>query len=428
MDFSEYRRYLIRRQEILTKTLTFVALIVVFVEMGRFVNLQLGGVAAFVSSPMILSLFCLIPILVIIKSRRFTVNCMLLLFCLAAVISLIFNHPVANYMSTLRFCLFCGMLCLLSPLVDNEHLRQFRRYLWQYSVYLCQFVVIMSLLVYIVTLIVCGKGNLFMIVGDPIMLSTLSAMVAVVITWRVLGGEKRKIRTVLDCISLVIAVLLMVWAGARGAILGFAVAEIYVFIVLYDKWKGRRWILVTILATILLTVFMGGDVTLRVKKKFEIASEHNSIIFSRKQLWQSRIEEFGDSPFVGIGFANATRYSTLYCNRYVAISDPDKREEPGSSWLCVLSNTGIVGFAILLWWNVGLLRIVRRRRRDGDITAVKYGALLLFFIVEGFFEGWVLYAGSFVFFLYWLLSSRIVDYRWAVSHSKRPICGKCLGV
>lgn len=427
MDFSEYRKYLIRRQEILTKTLTVVALIVAFVEIGRLVSLQ-WEVTAFVSSPMILSLFCLIPILVIIKSRRFTVNFMLLLFCLAAVISLIFNHPVANYMSTLRFCLFCGMLCLLSPLVDNEHLRQFRRYLWRYSIYLCQFVVIMSLVVYMVTLMIYGKGNLFIIVGNPIMLSTLSAMVAVVMTWRFLSGEKSKFRIALDCISFAIAVLLMVWGGARGAILGFAVAEIYVFVVLYDKWKSRLWVLVTIIATILLTVLMGGDVTKRVKKKFEIASEHNSIIFSRKQLWQSRIEEFGDSPLVGIGFANATRYSTLYSNRHVVLYDPDKREEPGSSWLCTLSNTGIVGFAILLWWNVGLLRMVRRRRRDGDMTAVKYGALLLFFIVEGFFEGWVLYAGSFVFFLYWLLSSRIVDYRWQVSHCNKPICGKCLGV
>lgn len=41
-------------------------------------------------------------------------------------------------------------------------------------------------------------------------------------------------------------------------------------------------------------------------KKFEIGKENNSIIFSRKQLWKSRIGEFMESPVVGIGFTNAT--------------------------------------------------------------------------------------------------------------------------
>lgn len=429
MNFSEYRKYLIRRQEVLTRILAFVALLVSLVEVGR-LSCHLGVVGRYVSSPVILLIFCFIPVVALFKSRRFTVNYMLMLFFLSCVVSLIFNHPIANYMSTLRLSLFFAMLCLLSPLVDGASLRVFRNYLWRTSIFLCQFVVIMSLVLYVITVVFGDKGRLLLIVSHPIMLSTLAAMVSVIMTWRFLSRENRvsRLSQLFDALSLVAAIIVMVWGGARGAIISFVVAEIYVFVTLSHRLRSGRWVLISVVAAIVFAIFIGGDVTYRVKKKFEIGKENNSIIFSRKQLWKSRIGEFMESPVVGIGFTNATRYSSLVGNvREVCINRPDLSEEPGSSWLSVLSNTGIVGFMLLVCWNAELQRVVRRRRKNGDINAVKYGALMLFFIVDGFFEGWVLYAGSFTFFLYWLLSSRIMDYRWPVCTDK-PICGRCLGI
>lgn len=115
MNFSEYRKYLIRRVEVLTRILAFVALLVALVEVGRLSG-HLGVVGRYVSSPVILLIFCFIPVVALFKSRRFTVNYMLMLFFLSCVVSLIFNHPIANYMSTLRLSLFFAMLCLLSRL------------------------------------------------------------------------------------------------------------------------------------------------------------------------------------------------------------------------------------------------------------------------------------------------------------------------
>lgn len=434
MNFSEYRKCLTRRQEILTKTLAFVSFIVVLIEAGRlspYLNI-FGGI---ISPTMFFLFFCLIPIVLLINSRRFTVNYMLMLFCIAGAASLVFNQPVTNYMSSLRFFLFCGMLCLLSPLVDSAPLRQFRQYLWQYAIYLCQLLVILSIFAYLWTLAFTGKGSPFIIIGHPMLLSTLAAIVSIVITWRLLNREKNinkknidKYVIAFNIFSLVAAILLMIWGGARSAIISFILAEIYLFTTLLHRRKGMRWLPVTIIATLAAIVLIGGDTTYRVKKKFEIAIEHDSLIFSRQQLWKSRIDEFKDSPVIGIGFTNATYYSTLYDNKKIIDSCPDRREEPGSSWLCVLSNTGVIGFAILALWNIGLLRVIRTRRRNGDTTAAKYGALLIFLIVEGFFEGWILYAGSFIFLLYWLLTSRITDYKWLYHNSNQSICEKCLGV
>lgn len=427
MNFSEYRKCLIRRQEILTKTLTVVALVVALIQIERLC----GNIWINISPAITFSFFCIIPVILLIQSRRFTVNYMLMLFCVIGAVSLLLNHPVTNYMSSLRFFLFCGMLCMLSPLVDSAHLRQFRKYLWQYAIIMSQIVVLLSLLIYLKMLLFNGEGSLLVLIKHPIMLSTLSAIISIVITWRFLNCDKskKKIVIIFDFISLIAAIILMVWGGSRSAIISFIIAEIYLFITLYHKWKGTRWwLLATIITTLTAVTLIGGDVTFRVKKKFEIAQEHNSIIFSRKQLWQSRIDEFKDSPIIGIGFTNATYYSTLYNNKKIINTCPDRKEEPGSSWLSVLSNTGIIGFAVLACWNICLLHVIRKRRRNGDVSAVKFGALLIFFITEGFFEGWILYAGSFLFFLYWLLASRITDYKWIYHSNNKSICEKCLGI
>ncbi len=80
---------------------------------------------------------------------------------------------------------------------------------------------------------------------------------------------------------------------------------------------------------------------------------------------------------------------------------------------------------LLVCWNAELLRVVRHGGRNGDINAVKYGALMLFSLLTDFFEGWVLYAGSFTFFLY--LASLVADngLPMACMYDK-PICGRCL--
>lgn len=107
MNFSEYRKCLTRRQEILAKTLAFVSLIVVLIEAGRlspYLNI-FGGI---ISPTMFFLFFCLIPIVLLINSRRFTVNYMLMLFCIAGAASLVFNQPVTNYMSSLRFFFSVG--------------------------------------------------------------------------------------------------------------------------------------------------------------------------------------------------------------------------------------------------------------------------------------------------------------------------------
>lgn len=406
MDLKKMMKSITLKPDTLSRVYAFIALIVVLIEVGRLSYHE--PIGEFLMSSSVFSIFCVIPVFVLIGSEHFKVNRVLMLFCVVATISLILNSPVVNYMSTLRFCFFCGMLCLLSPLIDNAPLHQFRQYLWRFTLLMCQVLIVGTLALYIVTGLF-GDGELLLLVSHPMMLSLIAAIVALLVTWRILSGnaEKGRYRRILYYIFLLASLFILVWGGARSAIIGFIISEIYLFIVFRREWKRVARVLLTIVSFLMLIVVVGRDITWRVECKFELGQEHNSVVFSRQQLWESRIEEFVESPIIGIGFANVTRYSTLYDNEVVSGADLDRTEEPGSSWLSVLSNTGIVGFLVLAFWNYRLFVTIRHRRKSGDLVASQYGAFLILFIVSGVFEGWILYAGSFVFFIYWLLTARI---------------------
>lgn len=426
MNFSELRLYLAHKHKICTRIIVCYALLLALLEIGCMSNI-FGGWDSVVRKCCYI-VFCLSPLFLLAMSRRFTVNFLLLLFCTVSGLSLILNHPVANVMSVLRFSFFCGMLCLLSPLLDSVCIARFRSRLWKSVVVMVQLLVILSLILYIKTALFDGRGRLLLIVQHPILLSFLSGFTAVEVSFRFFSGRKNGSRWAicLDAVALVAAILVMFWGGSRSTVLAFIIAEIYLFIVFSDKWKRLRWLLLSIVAAGVLISLIGGDVTFRVKKKFEIGSAMNSIIFSREQLWKSRLEEFAEHPVLGIGFTNATRVSTIYDNQVVDHLPSDVREEAGSSWLSVLSNTGIIGFSVMAAWNLLLFVVVRRRRRRGDISASMYGGLLIFMIVCGCFEGWVLYGGSINFFLYWLLTSRIMDSPLARVSANKSLKGSCI--
>lgn len=240
---DDNHKLLVSRQEVLTKILAVMAIVIAILEVSRLSDF--GTLLGLDSSPVTYSIVCLISALVFMQSRYFRVNTTLMLFCVACAISLIFNHPMVNYMSTLRFCLFFVMLVLLSPLVDSRSLRQFRSYLWRYTVLLCQLVVILSLVLYLATLMTNGRGRLFMVVSNPITLSTVSAIVSVILSYRLIKNYSKCGIWFLtfDILSLFAAILLMIWAGSRSAVIGLTVAEIYILPPASETVKPRGWFL-----------------------------------------------------------------------------------------------------------------------------------------------------------------------------------------
>lgn len=396
------------RQTVLTRIVTVLALVMAFLEIWRLSDCLRPGCLDTVT--LFYYTICLIPIPIFLRSRNFTINATLMIFCVMCAVSLIFNDPVRNYVSALRFGLFVLMLSLISPLTSNEPLRDFRRRLWKYSISLARIAVILTLAGYFATLALNGNGNLNVFIGHYIVISIISALVSIDATCSILDGKKRSgWLTAGYIVTLIISIVLMIWGGARSAMIGFVIAQIYVLSYYYRRRKATKWTIAGILGIICISACMGGDVTYKVIKKFSISIEHNSLITSRERKWTALTEEFSQSPVVGIGFGNVRRFATYGKIEDVEFTKPYSSIEPGSSWLSVLSNTGIIGFVIMAYWNIQLLKKAHRRRKAGDNEAVSNGAILLLMITVGFFEGYILFAGSILFYFYWLLTSQICE-------------------
>lgn len=120
---------------------------------------------------------------------------------------------------------------------------------------------------------------------------------------------------------------------------------------------------------------------------------------SRSVKWAIRLTEFSESPIWGIGFA--------------AVSDRDDYGEntgviePGSSWLAVLSMTGIVGFIIFF---AIYIRACRRALLSYTPQGALLGGVLVLVGVHMIAEGHIFSGGSYLCFLVWLAIGVCTDY------------------
>ena len=119
---------------------------------------------------------------------------------------------------------------------------------------------------------------------------------------------------------------------------------------------------------------------------------------SRTLKWTARISEFSSSPVCGIGYASV--------DKRLDVVGPGGAVEPGSSWLAILSMTGIIGFIlfiVVLWKPFRYL----------NSYPTPYNALLLglvvFICTHMIAEGYIYAGGSPVCFIAWLIIGAASD-------------------
>lgn len=361
------------------------------------------------------------------------------MFCLSTAI----NDPAPYFRSWERLAFFTMMLSLISPLIENNMLKNFRFDLWHWLILIIKIEMIVEFIFYFPWLIE-NYGNHKGYIGlfsHHMLHGIMAAIGTTVFLWEIV--TRKYSRLWIGIALFVLSFVILVSSGSRCALLGFAAAAIPL---IWNLRKQRRLFYGFCVSAVLLLsaiVFIPNPVTKTLRFKFNLGEKNNSWTFSRDELWQARWNEFTDKPVVGIGFC-----TNIYCSR--SFDSPDEEgnvvSEPGSAWLSILSNGGILSFAIFAWFNIALLRKLfgrfnddksglpcgrkRRRRRStvsrlwlllsprARLLASKSGcgqqpllylSLWLLFIVHGVFEGWILYAGSLTFVFYWLLTSQITN-------------------
>ena len=365
-----------------------------------------------------LSFVSLLSLAVFLTShpRRTFLNKSLACFVAIYGLSLLLHPAPEPWLRTQRFLAFLiGMLCF-SPLLTSDSLAK-TRLISAITYYVLSAMVFLSFLVWLASFIRFGEDGIWKsgihnygfcgIFKVGMVLSPVSAIIAITSAFLLLEG-KCKIKPFLNGLILFTGIIMCVAGGSRIASVGLFLSLASLLIikrhVLAQMLHSRLAIAMALSGTILLIASSPYALSV-IRHKNMIGESHGSLFYSRERLWHDRIEEFASSPLTGIGYANEF---------------PSERNkgslteiEPGSSWLALMSYGGLVGLGCFLWFSSSLARMLYRIRDDGRFPICL--AILLFLVINAFTEGWLMFAGSIIFPVFWLATSAV----WAATCNRK---------
>lgn len=334
-----------------------------------------------------------------LKTQGATVKIALafLMFC---PIGIIMSHPDPMFKSWLRYGNFALLFIAIAPVFFNKRLHAIRKQALDTVCVLSIFTAIGSFICFFLgvnymrmmgseTLMYTNAGRFGGLTVHSMTLGPLSA-IAVVSLYYVFMQKKSKIALLLALVSMGS----VFFSASRSALLAALVG--IAFCTLYGSENRRKSIRTLIGVTVVAAVTypLWNKATYLMEQKQVNNIEAGSMTDSRNLKFKYRLDEFKSSPIWGIGFCAIDPHCG---DDYEAKSGTI---EPGSSWLGVLSMTGLVGFVLFCGIIHKAFYCVKKQRFKQRALLL---GLLLVFLVHFLAEGYVLSAGNELCFISWLV-------------------------
>lgn len=301
--------------------------------------------------------------------------------------------------SVLRWVAWVVILAAVGPLVVSAEARRYRRHLWDTLRWIFLGVSCASFVVWVVGdlgLPLSGRGVFYGVMSHSMVLAPIAALTTIDCLYRYLRERER---VWLGLMAIAIITLLL--CGSRAASLGALVGSVW--IILNAPRSTRRYGLAGVTGVLVVLTLLDGNVlsgasetTRHTDSMFTEVLRSKNISDTRTWLWEARLQEFQDSMVAGIGFART---------RYGRISTEGSYIEPGSSYLAILSMTGLVGgIGWLVLAGTFWATYLKGARSLPRLERLHTTAVAAFFGVHLAFEGYIYAPGSLVglIFYAWL--------------------------
>lgn len=315
----------------------------------------------------------------------------------AILLSIILNDIPKFFKPIDRFFTFTVIILLIGSFIKSKYLLNYRVRLFDY---LNNIIVIMTILSFFtlilkINLNVEDRSDFNGVFTHSMVLGPMSAISALICLYN-FTKSKKNILIFLYVIFILVSIVVCIAAASRAAIIGLIVSFLYLFTRYYKK-KTKTGVLILIFFVLSLfsTYTYWNQYNKDLIGKFLFSSEQNDIASSRTYLWNNRIEEFESSPIIGIGFVSVNTGDTI------GFDKESGNIQPGSSWLGVLSMTGV--FGLLSLCLIFIDYVYRLSKKKMSFQNYLYTSLFLFFIIHMFFEGYIFSSGNAMFFYFWLL-------------------------
>lgn len=316
------------------------------------------------------------------KKRRIEKVCVI--FLATCFISVLFAMPPAFFKSWQRLGLFALVFMIASPIFQSEYLRNFRTKALFAMMKICLIISLISFVFYFLginfmtyygeTLDVNQVGGFGGLTKQSMLLGPIASFATVYTSYKALATKNWWY-----WLLAVPCVACTMFAASRSAFIAGLVglvAMIYVFA------KNRRqfvkiMVYLVIIGCISYPFWNSAMSGLEEKQKTNI--EKGGITASRDSKWSNRIEEFKSNPVTGVGFCACDVQHTEDYDRFSGTI------EGGSSWLVVLSMTGLFGFIpfCILMYRC-MKNTYRHKTKESALLVGLLSALLFHFIAESY--------------------------------------------
>jgi O-antigen ligase len=336
--------------------------------------------------------------ILLIRRNKIKLNPLMIWIISAGFISILLNDIPAFFNPYSRLLIFILVLLLVSPVISSRLLIKFRTKLFSF---LNIFILIMTVgsaigLIAGVDLVKEGRPDFTGLFTHSMVLGPMAG-ISMLYAGFLFYKVKNKFIKFLIFIAISLSFLTCIAAGSRSALLATLLGILFFIFKIYQERINKSIRMVFILISLMILSYpLWEKQSEFLLAKMEYGQSESDILASRSILWKDRVLEFNSSPIIGIGF------SSVDVNLNNNFEKSEGKIEPGSSWLVVLSMTGVLGFIplILIFWNY--FRFIYNFKKN-NLQLTLLGSLLVLFTVHLFFEGYIFSAGSGMFFYLWLL-------------------------
>lgn len=358
-----------------------------------------------------------------VEGRRIRVGWLTLAFLCVCVLSVCFSANHEKFMAWQRLGAFILLLLVVGPLMLSHSLRRVRRRALVIAAWACvACAAYYNALYAFMVMEYCAWLSPYAWVfshalGIAMLWAVLSAFGALFTAYELLrmpwplgkgfcdGKWKAWVRCLWHLFCFLLCANSLIVASSRAALIAFSVALLCMCVL---RWmRLGRIPRAGCAAALALAAFCVVSVIVPLTPGMEIklknVDRHDDYLASRRDLWGERETEIQRYRLFGTGFGcvddqSLNSYRKPISNQGTDIFSAEPADgviEPGSSWMYVLSATGIPGFVLFLL--LVLLALGTSLRRAPVLPG-----LLIFFTLHMLVEGYVLSSGSVAAYLFWL--------------------------
>ena len=328
-------------------------------------------------------------------------------------INVMLTHPDEVFNSWRRLALFSAVFVFLSPLLKGRYISKYRRKILIGILIICTLLGLGSFACYFLGInymynqwdgsaisdCQTSAGGFGGLLIQSISLGMVCGLGMLYLFYRALRRQRRDRKWYY--MAIVVLALTILLSASRTALMSAITGGL---MMLYQSHnKNGRFIqaLMGIMLVCMLTYPLWENYASGIASKNE-SNKELGVYLSRTEKWTARIKEFSSSPLYGIGFASVDADLDVVGIGGVV--------EPGSSWLCILSMTGIIG--LILFVIILIKPYQYLKSHPTPYNSLLLG-LMVYICTHMISEGYIYAGGSSLCFIAWLRFGCCNDARYA---------------